>query len=172
MVHRRARASVLALAGLTVGLLSIAAAVLFAELRTPERWDPLGEYPTQHVTSRVPGVPGPAARLYGDTVDVKAVKCGAEAESTEVLTTLVWKSVDPRGATWPRGQSFATREAGCTSLAFYNPVPPEVRALAEEQVEAGAAAPLWQITGTETPVRDGEEGVPRRWVTESFRLVP
>lgn len=170
-VARSARRGAWTVGVLAVGLFVLAAAIVFAELRTPEVWDPLGDYPLQHVLSDVPGIPGPAARLDG-TVDVEAVKCGADEGVTNVSTELVWKSVDPPGAAWPRGGSVAERAPGCEAQVFSNQVPPEVRELVLAQIDAGYRRPTWIITGTETPVRGAETGVPRRWRTENFVLVP
>lgn len=72
-----------------------------------------------------------------------------------------------------RGQSVTEREPGCTSLTFHNTVPAPVVELVEAQYRAGFDLPVWEITGTETPVDDdGRQGAPRRWVTERFVLVP
>jgi len=167
-VKRRARTGVWILGVLSVSLLVLAAAVVFAAVRQEEVWDPLGEFPPQTVTSRVAGVEGPAAHLDG-TVDVEAVKCGPETGGpVTVRTTLVWRSIDPPGASWPRGESITEREPGCTSLAFHNTIPPPVVELVEAQIRAGFDQPVW-----ETPVDDsGREGALRRWVTERFVLVP
>lgn len=171
-INRRARAGVFVLGVLSFAMLILAGAVIFAEIREPGIWDPLGEYPPQTVTSRVAGVPGPAATL-DDTVDVEAVKCGPDSGGpVTVRTTLVWRSIDPRGAAWSRGESQTEREPGCAALSFHNAIPPQVVELVEAQHEAGFDRPVWEITGSETPIDDdGTEGAPRRWVTERFTLV-
>ena len=170
-VGRQASTAVWALFAVAVALVVVAASLLYIELRTPERWDPLGDYPTQQVLSRVPGVEGPATTAHG-TVDVTATKCSNADEPIEIDTELAWRSVDPGGAAWSRGHSQAVRDPGCTSLRFDNPIPPQVRALVAAQHDAGYPAPVWQIVGVETPVRhNGTEGVETRWRTENFTIV-
>lgn len=170
-VHSSAKTVSVSIVVLGAALLVLAAAILFAELRTPTVWDPLGDYPVQEVTTRVPGVSGPAVYVDG-TVDVVATKCNDTGEPVDVETTLTWRSVEPLGAAWHRGQSFSTRSPGCESLTFHNPVPVAMRELVEAQFRAGFTEPVWQIVGTETPVReDGSDGKRQTWRTENFRVV-
>lgn len=171
-ISRRARVSFWIAVVLAVSLFALAGSVVWAELRTPVKWDPLGEYPVQTILSRVPGVAGPAAQIDGP-VDVLATKCNNTDHAVSVTTELAWKSVDPAGTAWSRGTSLDQREPGCQSLRFDNVIPPEVRALMQAQLDHGIEEPVWQIVGSETPVRDdGAEGVERRWSTQNFVIVP
>lgn len=58
-VTRKARWAGALLISLSVALLALASAVLYAELRTPKAWDPLAAYPTQEIgrACRGPGRP-------------------------------------------------------------------------------------------------------------------
>lgn len=153
-----------ALVALSAALLVLAGAVLFAELRTPARWDPLGAYPTQQVTN-----PRHRVHLEG-LVRVEATKCADE--EVQVRGVLSWQAMDPPGANIEVGSGTATRAKGCSTFAFANPVPVEVREVIEAQHAAGIARPVWRVTGTETPFDDNREGAPRTWVTDNFEVVP
>ena len=171
-VQRSAKTVSVSIVVLGVALICLAAAIIYAELRTEEVWDPLGDYPIQEVTSTVPGVNGPATTIDG-TVDVSAIKCNNTAREVNVETTLAWRSVEPRGATWNRGGSIAVRGPGCESLTFSNVIPDPVVALIEAQHDAGFTEPVWQIVGPETPIRaDGADGQRQTWRTQNFTVVP
>ena len=171
-VHSSAKTVSVSIVVLGVALLVLAAAILYAEIRTEEVWDPLGDYPTQEVTSTVRGIEGPATHIDG-TVNVHATKCNDTSMPVDVETTLTWRSVEPRGAAWQRGSSLAVRDPGCESLSFANPIPGPVQELIEAQYRAGYPEPVWQIVGTETPVReDGSDGKRQTWRTENFKVVP
>lgn len=163
-VRRAARLSVWALASLTVALLALAAAVLYAELREPARWNPLGDYPVQVVTDQDHSI-----RLDG-LVEVEATKCARER--VEVSGVLSWQAMDPPGANIETGSGTSVREEGCESFRFADPIPIEVREVIRAQHASGIEAPVWRITGTETPVDGDREGVPRIWVTENFEVTP
>lgn len=70
------------------------------------------------------------------------------------------------------GSGVGERAEGCVETVFANPVPPEVREVIRDQHAAGIDAPVWRITGTETPFDDNREGEARVWVTENFAVVP
>lgn len=163
-VGRRARLSVWALACATVALLTLAAVVVWAELRQPDLWDPLGDYPVQVVVDRDHSI-----SLDG-LVEVEATKCARER--VEVRGVLSWQATDPPGANIETGSGTSVREEGCESFRFANPIPFEVREAISAQHAAGLEAPVWRITGTETPVDGDREGVPRVWVTENFEVTP
>jgi hypothetical protein len=163
-VTHRARLSVWALGCATVALLSLAAVVMWAELRVPDRWDPLGDYPVQVVTD------GDHSIRVDGLVEVEAVKCARE--QVQVRGVLSWQAMDPPGSVIEVGSGTSVREDGCETFRFANPIPTEVRDVIRQQHAAGIAAPVWRITGTETPFGDTREGVPRTWVTENFEVTP
>jgi hypothetical protein len=80
--------------------------------------------------------------------------------------------MDPPGSVIEVGSGTSVREDGCETFRFANPIPTEVRDVIRQQHAAGIAAPVWRITGTETPFDDTLEGVPRTWVTENFEVTP
>lgn len=170
-VQRSAKTVRLSIVVLGVTLLVLAAAILYAELRTPARWDPLGDYPIQPVTSTIDGIDGPATTVNG-LVRVSAIKCNDTSDTIRVEGSASWQAMDPPGTSIQTGTGEATRSPGCESFAYSNPIPPDVREVIEAQHNAGIARPVWRIRGIETPVRgNGEEGVPARWVTENFTVV-
>lgn len=170
-VERQARLTVVALAVVTVALLVVGAVLVWAELRSPEVWSPLHYENPQTVTSRVRVLSGSPATHLGDTVNVTATKCSDV--DVALIVVVAWRPVDPRGTTIQTDEHGSSREAGCTSARFQNEIPPEVETVARRQHARGYAAPLWQITGVETPYTDDDvEGTPETWTTEPFALVP
>jgi len=169
-VHRSAKLSLAFLTVLAVGLFAIAGAILYSEARTPEQWDPLGDYEVQVVTSRVDGVPGPAVHL-GGLVEVIGVKCNDEPTPVQVEGVVSWQAMDPPGAAIETGAGTADRPPGCTSQRYANPIPVEVRVAIRAQHAQGVDRPVWRIRGVETPVRGHEEGATARWVTENFTVI-
>jgi hypothetical protein len=155
-----------------VAFVVLAATIMFAELRTDERWAPLGNYPDQTVTSRVATLEGaPAVQLGGQTVDVTGEKC-ADVE-VDVISTVSWKPVDPLGGgIVVQVEHAGRREAGCVVAQFQNEIPPMVRAAARRQHDRGVEAPLWIIRGVEIPVSDDRgRGTPAVWQTEPFAIL-
>lgn len=170
-VHTSARGLAWAVGVLAVCLLIVAGAVVFAEVRDRPVWSPLGDYPTQTVTSRIDGIEGPAVRL-NSLVEVTAEKCNLSGEPVEVVGRLAWQAMDPPGAVIETGAGTGVREPGCVTQRFSNPIPAEVRSVISAQHAAGIDEPRWRIRGDETPIRDnGSDGRPGRWVTENFTVV-
>lgn len=162
---------ILSIALLGTALLTLAVAVAVS-LRSPHAWDPLGEYPDQTVVSRVDGIDGPAARLT-DGVTVVGTKCANTA--IRVRGSVFWQSTTPPGILVAAGSGVATRQKGCVTETFLNPIPGAVRAAVNRPTDP---VRRWVITGTETPVRDAgdngrsREGIPRAWTTAEFEIVP
>lgn len=129
-----------------------------------ETWAPLRPFGVQQVTSRVDGMPDPAARM-DDGVAVTAKKCSNE--KVLVHGSVWWQSVSPPGTFVLGGSSASVQERGCVITKYVNAVPPDVRLAVQHGLTQ------WVITGTETPSKtDGSgEGVPGVWRTEVFRLV-
>lgn len=135
----------------------------------PEPWSPLGDYPTQSIEVRQSPGEIPRFELGEDaTIPVKGTKCNDTNTPVTVVGTLSWVSIDPRGSVFLIAEGTGERLPGCTTTRFENQIPPEVIA---RQRELGLAEMVWAIQGTETPVRDGEEGVVVPWTTENFVLV-
>lgn len=163
-VAESARRGAWAVGTITVALLLGAASILYAELREPSTWDPLGDYPIQVVDDydhslRVDGL-----------ITVEAVKCADE--QVRVRGVMSWQAIDPPGANIETGSGTATRQEGCETFTFENPIPAEVREVIRAQHKAGVTTPVWRITGTEVPFDGTREGVPRTWVTENFVVTP
>jgi hypothetical protein len=155
-----------------VAFIVLASTIMFAELRTDERWAPLGNYPEQTVTSRVAELEGaPAVHLGGQTVDTTGEKC-ADAD-VDVLATVSWKPVDPlAGSIVVQVEHAGHRDEGCVVNQWQNEIPPQVRAAARRQHERGVEAPLWVIRGVEIPVSDAHgRGIPAVWQTEPFAIL-
>lgn len=128
------------------------------QLRPDAPWDPLGDYPLQRVVDKT-------VRL-DEPVQTVGTKCADE--SVTVTGSLRWQSIDPPGTVLFISSGSAVRQEGCHEFRFANPIPAAVLALIEQQ-----GGPLhWIISGTETPIREGQTGVPRSWQTEPFELIP
>ena len=125
----------------------------------PDVWDPLGEYPIQRADAVITVVDGvqPIARTVG-------VKCADE--TVDVLGSMAWQSLNPRGSNVvviaPGAGAKATREQGCAEQAFANPVPDEVVRLTRT---VGGGVMTWQLAGLETPFDGARQGTPRAWAT-------
>jgi hypothetical protein len=171
-VQAAARGMARAVGALAACLLVLAAAVVYAEVRDHPVWSPLGNYPTQTVTSRLPGIEGPAVHI-GELVRVVAEKCNTTDAAVDVVGHMFWQAMDPPGSVIETGAGAGVREVGCVTQEFANPIPAAVQSVISAQHAAGIAQPRWRIRGDETPVRDdGDDGRPARWVTENFTVVP
>lgn len=161
------RYALVAAAGILVGVIA------WAWINQPaETFDPLGDYPTQIVTSRVAGLGAPSARL-GETVNVTGTKCNDTDEPVQVTTTQVWVLSVPAGTQVERTtRGTSTRVPGCTTSDFENPIPPAVAARTEQLLRQGIR-PLWRITGCDTPIApDGADGERRCYESQNFTLLP
>lgn len=163
-VAKAARRGAWAVGVVAVALFVVAAAIVFAELREPDVWDPLGDYPVQVVDDYDHSL------RVDDLVAVEATKCADER--VHVRGVLSWQAMDPPGANITVGSATSVRSEGCETFTFQNPIPVEVRHAIEAQHANGIDAPVWRITGTETPYDGDREGVPRTWVTENFTVIP
>jgi len=147
---------------LAVALLVLSGVIVWTELREPAPWDPLAQYPPQAVLT-------PEVRL-GGMVMVVGTKCADE--HVTVRGVLSWQAIDPPGAVITVGRGVAEREVGCTRTRYSNPIPPEVEEVIRDQHAAGIVAPVWRITGTETPFDDDRVGVSRTFTTDNFTVLP
>lgn len=170
-VATQARTTLAVLVILAVGLLAIAAVVVWAELREDPDYDPLHYTNPQTVTSRVNTLGGTPATHLDGTVEVTGEKCADEEVS--VIVSISWKPVEPRASsvvTNPRSGSI--REEGCVVSRFENAIPPTVVEAVQAQHDNGHLEPLWEIQGIETPIGPNGEGTPEVWVTEPFVILP
>lgn len=167
----QARATLIVLTALAVALVLDVAVLVWSELRESPSFSPLDYDGPQTVTSRVRILSGAPATHLGDTVNVTATKC-SDAD-VALIVVVAWRPVDPRGTTIQTDEHASSREAGCDTSRFQNEIPAEVETVVRRQHARGYAAPLWQITGVETPyTEDGTEGSPETWTTEPFAIVP
>lgn len=152
------------------------------------RWDPLGEYPLQTISDPDPtpvNIPGynltqsSLPTIYLDeqvrSTGIKCVGDPSEKSPDQIVTVkgiLSWVSDEPPGKIIETGRGGGKRGPHCVNYTFLNSVPPEVKEEIMRLSKLGIHESTWHLTGTETPVReDGTEGVPRTWVTTSFRIV-
>lgn len=170
-VGHLAHLTVIGLTVVTVALVLVGAVIIWSELRVDDVYKPLHYENPQTVTSRVNALSGAPAAALGDTVNVTGTKCADE--EVDIVSVVSWKPVDPRGGSIVIGAPHAaTRGAGCVTSRFQNEIPPEVAAVVRRQHDRGFPAPLWQITGSETPLADdGREGAAEVWYTEPFAIV-
>lgn len=171
-VHARARRGYRVLVALSCLLFALGGLALGrAIFGRHGNWDPLGPYSIQEVhldRSNIDGLPT-LTLTPGAVVPVTAEKC-ADGTGFTITGTSSWQSVDPAGTSIEVGSGVRDATDGCTSIDYGNVVPPEVRAAMRAQIAAGVVRPQWRITGVETPIRDGEEGIRHTWRTEAFAV--
>lgn len=168
-VAHKARRSAFAVTVLAVCLLAVAGAILFAAIREPEPFSPLGPYPQQTVDEPRDNTDTPVVSLANPVVHVNGRKCN-EGSGYTITGTVSWQSIDPRGTSIRTGEGEREAVPGCTRFRYRNDIPDDVLAIMRRQVDDGLR-PLWRITGTETPINGDGEGVPLTWTTEPFRVV-
>jgi len=140
-------------------VVALLASVLLNVFGRPDPYEPLGEYPEQTVTSRVPGIEGPAA-YRGETVVIVGTKCVAAPEPVAVAAVSFWRLMGPVGPAVqvPYRSSITVRSPGCVTTEFRNALGPEV------------TPGLWRLEGWDTV----ESGDGRRqtvaWNSQTFRV--
>ena len=158
----------LVLIGLLLTLITALQVITLATRATP-KWNPLGDYQTQIVTSRVAGVKGPAAKLAGSIL-VTGTKCNALEKAVTVRGSSFWQAVDAKGrnngVVIPGFIGVGVRPPGCVTHHWKNQIPADV------QIAVRGGLARWILAGSDVPIHSQGEGVPRLWITESFQLVP
>lgn len=151
-------------------LLVVSAFTVDAWLGARDRFDPLGDYPTQQILNEtVSDVP--TLTLLEDVI-VEGIKCSNETRPVQVSGVTTWVSVEPPGSIIQVGEGTALRNPGCEEFVFVNPIPPDVADRTLELFRDGLGSVEWRITGIETPIReDGKRGEPRTWTTEPFLII-
>ena len=141
------------------------------------QWDPLADYAVQEVASGQrddKGIPVVSDGL----VSTIGIKCSKESEGEVAVAGIVfWQTIEPKGTQVLAGEGTSTRYPSSTpeenwKFQFENKVPQSVKDYATDHYKRTGTVPLWQLTGRETPVRDGEEGVIGIWKTEPFYIAP
>lgn len=168
----------------TTFLVVIGAVYAGHEIVDALRWDPLGEYPQQVVSSpnqepiEVPADadaddPGIPTLYWDQKIEVLGRKCVKESEDqVTVEGTLAWVSDRPPGVIVPLEPGGGGRGPACVDYPFANEIEEPVLAKMREMKAEGAGSSVWHITGIETPVRsNGETGVTRTWRTATFRVI-
>lgn len=159
-----------ALAG---GALVLLAVIVWAwATRPPAPYSPIPPGEPQEVTSRVPGVDGPAVRI-GHDVKVKATRCNTDDRVIQVKGNRVWQTVLPRGTAIADVFPANPMPPGCTAYRFSNPMPDEV-ARRTRQLMAQGITPVWRIAGEATPTDPdtGQDGVAVPYTSQNFTIVP
>lgn len=161
---------------LTVTAVVVLVAAIIIAVRDARPWNPLGPYPTQIVTNRLPGISGPVVRS-GAPLIVEGTLCSRV--DTLVRTTISWQGLLDTGK--PRDGALVTvaiavpqqRAKGCVPFdrahrnAFINPMPDQV----VRSVQAGITR--WRVVGFELPIRpDGRPGLAKAFETELFEVIP
>lgn len=168
-IAHKARRSAVAVTVLAVALLVLAAAILFAAVRKPEAFAPLGPYPQQQVDEPRDNTDTPVVSLSNPVVHVNGRKCN-DGDGYTITGTVSWQSLRPLGTSIRTGEGQRDATPGCTRFRYRNDIPDDVLIM-RRQVDDGLD-PLWRITGTETPINDDGAGVPLTWATEPFEIVP
>ena len=167
--HMVNRVSAVLGAALAVCLVAVVALLVWVSHLSND-YDPLGEYPVQHVDSKVVGRDTPSALLSSGEVVITGTKC-AKAE-TKVRGESSWVEILPGGMVVPLGRGTAVRSAGCTTKTFRDDIPDAVAERVVSLHKRGVNESTWQVTGTETPISpDGRDGLPRSWQSQNFVIV-
>jgi hypothetical protein len=147
---------------MTLGLVKIFA---------PPVWAPLGEYPVQEVKNRAGGSDVPAVYLDDDVYSTGS-KCNRTDAAVSIIGSQSWVSANPPGTAIPIvKEARNVRLPGCSTRDYVNPIPPEVKARTVALYDAGFQDVTWYVTGSDTPVRDGETGQRVVWQTQSFKIL-
>jgi len=160
-----------ALFGLALGVL---VTVTVAHLREEHPWNPLGPYRDQHVLT--PVVPFGADVLVAGVEyrDGRPTPFGTKctSETVTVKTTRAWRTTRPVGSHIPTAQAVSTRSRGCEPKPTYrNQVPEAVLVRVAALCKTDGSAPVWRLTGEDTPIRPGgERGIPHVWRTGEFTI--
>ncbi len=170
-----------------VGYVTILLAVIlltlfgYHEWQEFTKWDPLGDYPIQTVSSETKvldtsqSISGAVNTSPSFTVDdfvyITGIKCVVGDRPVNVRGELSWVSDHPPGIVTGTVRGGGQREPGCTERTFANPIPEDVKDEVQRLAEKGITTTTWHLTGTEIPYREnGETGVPRTWVSTSFEI--
>lgn len=89
---------------LAVCLLAVAGAILFAAIRQPAPFAPLGPYPVQQVDEPRDSNDIPVVSLSNPVVHVNGRKCNDPGDYT-INGTVSWQSMDPRGTSILTGEA-------------------------------------------------------------------
>lgn len=136
-----------------------------------EPQDVLDNKVPQNVGNRLGGVSAviPAATL-GEQISVTGTKCNRSGEPVQVSGVIYWQTVTPPGTTIPAGGGQSTRQPGCDTRTYMNPMPDKVRERTEQIVaDDGRKWVEWQIVGHENVVGD-RAARSAIWWTQPFRL--
>lgn len=155
---------------LGLSLCVLAVALLVYAIYEPDPYAPLGPYPEQtvHAEFEVNGFP---AFVEGDAIPVTGEKCADGP--VDIIGDVQWQSFEPAGTFIPIGTGRRTLDDGCQQLEFANEMPDAVIEANRQIRSQGYDAPVWVITGIETPINqeNGERGEPLTWSTEPFAIV-
>lgn len=135
----------------------------------PQPFDPLENVNPQEVTSRVPGVEGPAVRV-GEEVETIGTKCNTSEETVSVNGRYEFRSVNPRGTIIRIDSGAAERPPGCETTRYANQLLPSVIARTKSLLAQGERV-RWQIAGREVPLGKPEP-VAEGWHTQTFSVIP
>jgi hypothetical protein len=152
-----------------LAVLSVAVGVmLYFILGNRRPTNPLS-FPVQIVINHsVKGVSYPSV-ILGDDVIVRSVKCNSSKKTLLVHGDKHWISITPAGTVLDNEVGVSTREPGCVSTTYINPMPLSVQQRNKALFAQGLKFVEWQIIGSEAP-DDGSP--PRSWRTETFRVYP
>lgn len=142
----------------SVALFSLAAS-LYGIFRVATVFEPLGDYPIQRVTNRLPGHDGPA--LYvGELLLVTAVKCSTAKEpvGSSGALYIARRGVGTLREFYLISTGAGIREPGCTTFNYRNTMPAEI------------VPGLWRLEGQEV-AREGSQVQVKTYVSEDFLVV-
>lgn len=147
------------------------------------KWDPLAEYPIQivsnpdddssHLVTENDNAYSQSPVFYWDEdIHSSGVKCVKAEEGIVAITgILYWVADEPPGRLIEAGRGANERGPGCQVYQFSNPIPERIREEMQKMKDDGLEYSIWHLTGTETPIRNGEEGEPRTWQTTTFKVI-
>lgn len=137
----------------------------------PGEYDPLGEYPVQTVSNRLPEVSGPAARV-GEPLNVTGIKCNDTDAPVDVQGVFRWALIQPAGLQVIAGEGTGERIPGCDEGTFENEWPPEFEQRVRRTLARTGEPVVIALRGVETPIAvDDRVPVPREWQTENVTIL-
>lgn len=133
---------------------------LLARAEEIARFTPLGEYSTQLVDAPRDASGIPTVALSEKFVAVVARKCNLSDKPVTVFGGYDWAQIrdDDTIVRFSGSTSSGTREVGCATHRYMNPIP------------QGLMGGLWKLKGIEIAT-DGHLTQQRAWETEPFRIV-
>jgi hypothetical protein len=151
---------------LTTAVLLVAVVYAFATRNAPAPvFDPLGDFPTQQITSDQP-IPA------GNDVGVDGIKCSNATTTITIKGKRLWQLLRPAGTAIPVRGGQGPLKPGCTHQHYEDPMPSGVIARVNQLAAQGTHITTWIISGSNEPIPPGgERPVVKTYTSTAFRII-